>query len=112
MEIAVAEDLAENLLGEDVLDQHLANVGGGDVGVDRLLRVLEELDRGVAKIGIPPSPPSRSSTAGASRTAGRSVLNWDTARAELGDLLALVRKKRPRSFSRSIGLSTPQRITS
>ena len=45
VEVAVVEDLGENLFGQDVLDQHLAHVGIGEAGVDGLLRMLQELRR-------------------------------------------------------------------
>ena len=34
VEVVLAEDLGEDLLGQDVLDQHLAHVGRCDVGID------------------------------------------------------------------------------
>ena len=42
MKIRVVENLAKNFFRQDVLDQHLAYVGGADVGVDRVLGVLEK----------------------------------------------------------------------
>jgi len=40
--LAVVEDLSEDLLGQDVLDQHLAHVIAGQGRVDRLLRMGKE----------------------------------------------------------------------
>jgi hypothetical protein len=51
VELAV-EHLREDLFGEDVLDQHLAHIGGREAGVDRFLRVLQELRRGLGERGI------------------------------------------------------------
>ena len=42
MELAFGEHAQEDVLGEDVLQQHLANIGGGDVGADGLVALLQE----------------------------------------------------------------------
>ena len=47
---AIVENLREDFFGQNVLDQHFAHVGGGDVRVDRVLRVLEEAQRVLAKV--------------------------------------------------------------
>lgn len=49
MEVALTEDARENVFGQDVLDEHLANVGVGDGRVDCLLGLLQELSGGGSK---------------------------------------------------------------
>ena len=57
VELVFAENAEEDVLGEDVLQQHFAHVGGGDGGADGLLAVGEEagcavLVGGVAGLGV------------------------------------------------------------
>lgn len=52
MEIALVENLGENVFRQNMLDQHLAHVGGGDGGVDRLLRVLQKFNLSRAEIRL------------------------------------------------------------
>ncbi len=52
VEVAVVEDLGEDLFRQHMLDQHFAHVGLGEAGVDGLLRMLQELARGLAEGGV------------------------------------------------------------
>ena len=52
VEVRIVEYLAENFLGQEVLDQHFAHVRRRDGRIDRLLRVLEELDRRLLEVRI------------------------------------------------------------
>ena len=42
MELVLGEDAEEDVPGEDVLEEHLAHVGGGHVGADGLPAELQE----------------------------------------------------------------------
>ncbi len=46
------KDGGEDLLGQDVLDQHLPHIGRGEAGVDGFLRVREERLRGQAELRV------------------------------------------------------------
>lgn len=53
VEVAVVEDMGEDLLGQHVLDRHLAHVGLGQRRVDGRSRgVVEEAGGGVAEAGV------------------------------------------------------------
>ncbi|MNC86701.1 hypothetical protein D3C83_23750 [compost metagenome] len=52
VEVVLAEYLGKYFLGQNVLDQHLAHIGGGDTRVDRLVRMLEEAFRLLAKPAV------------------------------------------------------------
>ena len=52
VEVAVVKHLGENLFGEDVLDKHLAHIGIGEIRIDRLLRMGEELFLRFAKARV------------------------------------------------------------
>ena len=49
VEVVVAEDAREDILGQDVLDQHLTHVVGGDGRVDARLSLPQEIGGGGAK---------------------------------------------------------------
>ena len=77
VEIALVENVGEDLLGQDVLDQHLAHVGLAERGLIVSLACFRNLSRPLkGSIGH-----RRSSILSrrALRTEGRSVLNWSTA---------------------------------
>ena len=46
------KDRGENIFGQNVLDQHLAHVGFGEAGIDRLLGVLEKLLGGLSEFRL------------------------------------------------------------
>ena len=50
MKRRTGKDGGENILGKDVLDQHLAHVGFGEARIDRLLGVLEKFLGGFPEI--------------------------------------------------------------
>ena len=52
MKRRAGKDGGENVLGQDVLDQHLAHVGFREAGVDRLLGVLEKIFRGFSEVRL------------------------------------------------------------
>ena len=53
VEIALIEDMAENLFGEDMLDQHFLDIGLRHAGIDGLARLLQERrrSRGKGRVG-------------------------------------------------------------
>ena len=88
VEVAVVEDVGEDLLGQDVLDQHLAHVGFGKQGVDRLLRVGEKFGLRRAEGGIAGLLPVDHVAQGLQH-GGQVGLELLHRGAEVGDLLAL-----------------------
>ena len=52
MELALSEHLQEDILGENVLQQHLPHVGGGHGGANALLAQFEEPGRGGLIAGV------------------------------------------------------------
>ena len=52
VELVLGEDAEEDVAGEDVLEQHLADVGVGDVGADGLAAEVQEEGGGVLVVGV------------------------------------------------------------
>ena len=52
VELVLGEHAQEDVLGEDVLEQHLAHVGGGHVRADGVATQLEEADGGGLVLGV------------------------------------------------------------
>ena len=78
VEIGVVEHLGEDVLGQDVLDQHFLHVILAHRRIDRLLRVGEECGFGLGEIRWRRAC-RRCSSRRASSTAGRSAANCSTA---------------------------------
>ena len=103
MEIVLVEHFRENLLGEDVLDQHFPDVLGGDRGVDRLLCVFEEFDRGFAERRVVALRrfDHRSQSV---EHSGQIGLKLGDRLVELGDLAALVAEKQIEQSLQALGV--------
>ena len=49
VEVVLAEHLREDVVGQDVLDQHLPHIGLGEIRVDRFVSVLQKDPRRLAE---------------------------------------------------------------